>query len=125
MGKYWSTSGSHHLTVPHCIILHVICLLLSLSLSLLLSFFLTHFSLAAAIERVSDEPLRRVINELGGWPVTDPEAWAEAEASGRVPSLERVVGVIKRNFTIGVLIEEWIGPDDKNSKKHIIQVKEI
>jgi len=78
----------------------------------------------AAIEQVSDSPLRRVIAELGGWPVTDPEKWAQDENEGRVPSLERVAGVIKRNFTIGVLIEEWIGPDDKNSKKHIIQVSE-
>jgi hypothetical protein len=37
-------------------------------------------------------------------------------------SLENLVAIVKRNFTLGVLIEEWVGPDDRNSLGHIIQV---
>ena len=33
-----------------------------------------------------------------------------------------MLAVIKRNFTLGVLIEEWVGPDDRNSQNHIIQI---
>ena len=66
---------------------------------------------------VSDTPLRHVIQRLGGWPVTDPD-WSEETT---LP-LETVLGLLKRNFTLGVLIEEWIGPDDRDSKRHIIQV---
>ena len=36
--------------------------------------------------------------------------------------LENLVAIVKRNFTLGVLIEEWVGPDDRNSLGHIIQV---
>ncbi len=67
--------------------------------------------------RVSDAPLVKVIGQLGGWPVTQ-DAWD----SGDALALEKLVAVIKRNFTLGVLIEEWVGPDDRNSKEHIIQV---
>ena len=66
---------------------------------------------------VSDKPLLRVIENLGGWPVTSAE-WNPDNAI----DLEILVAVIKRNFTLGVLIEEWVGPDDRNSENHIIQV---
>merc|ERR1712001_579091 len=69
------------------------------------------------IVEVSDTPLRRVIQSLGGWPVTD-SAWDP----DRAPELETMLAVIKRNFTLGVLIEEWVGPDDRNSQNHIIQI---
>ena len=74
----------------------------------------------ASIEEASDTPLREVVAKLGGWPVAEA-SWSEAGA----PPLEHVVGLIKRNFTIGVLIEEWIGPDDKNSKSNIVQIDQM
>jgi hypothetical protein len=58
-----------------------------------------------------------VILDLGGWPVTDPE-WSPAKS---IP-IEDVLALLKKNFTLGVIIEKWIGPDDRNSKRHIIQV---
>ena len=74
----------------------------------------------AQIVEVSDTPLRRVIKDLGGWPVTDP-TWDPDHA----PQLELMMAVIKRNFTLGVLVEEWVGPDDRNSQKHIIQIGKL
>ena len=79
--------------------------------------FIFYLMFLAQIEEVSDMPLLNVIEKLGGWPVTDPN-WDETKAI----DLETLVAVIKRNFTLGVLIEEWVGPDDRNSEKHIIQV---
>lgn len=78
---------------------------------------LTNYFTTAQIIEVSDEPLLRVIEKLGGWPVTDSQ-WNPNNAI----DLEILVAVIKRNFTLGVLIEEWVGPDDRNSENHIIQV---
>lgn len=75
---------------------------------------------SAQIMHISDTPLLRVIDKLGGWPVTD-SAWH----SDRAIDLEILLAVIKRNFTLGVLIEEWVGPDDRNSQNHIIQVSSI
>ena len=61
--------------------------------------------------------MRRVIEELGGWPVADP-TW---DANNTL-QLEHLIAVLKRNFTLGVIIEEWVGPDDRNSLGHVIQV---
>ena len=63
--------------------------------------------------------MREVIESLGGWPVTTPD-WDENDES--VPSLEKLLAMLKRKFTLGVLLEEWIGPDDKHSQDNVIQV---
>ena len=39
-----------------------------------------------------------------------------------MPKLETLVATLKRKFTLGVLLEEWIGPDDKHSGANVIQV---
>ena len=75
---------------------------------------------SARIVEVSDAPLRRVIKQLGGWPVADP-TW---DPNNTLP-LEQLIAVLKRNFTLGVIIEEWVGPDDRNSLGHVIQVSSI
>jgi len=71
------------------------------------------------IEIIDDEPLREVIETLGGWPVATP-GWDENNES--VPSLEKLLAMLKRKFTLGVLLEEWIGPDDKHSEDNVIQI---
>ena len=77
------------------------------------------FDNSAQIEIIDDEPLREVIETLGGWPVATP-GWDENNES--VPSLEKLLAMLKRKFTLGVLLEEWIGPDDKHSEDNVIQV---
>ena len=74
---------------------------------------------SAQIEIIDDEPLREVIETLGGWPVTTP-GWNESNEN--VPNLEKLIAMLKRKFTLGVLLEEWIGPDDKHSEDNVIQV---
>ena len=76
----------------------------------------------AQIEIVNDEPLKAVIEQFGGWPVATPD-WDISNES--VPSLEKLVAMLKRNFTLGVLLEEWVGPDDRHSNQHVIQVSLI
>ena len=60
-----------------------------------------------------------MLNSLGGWPVITPD-WDDKSSS--VPKLETLVATLKRKFTLGVLLEEWIGPDDKHSGANVIQV---
>ena len=60
-----------------------------------------------------------MLSSLGGWPVITPD-WDEKSPS--VPKLETLVATLKRKFTLGVLLEEWIGPDDKHSGANVIQV---
>ena len=39
-------------------------------------------------------------------------------------AIEDVLALLKKNFTLGVLFEKWVGPDDRNSKNHIVQVRQ-
>ena len=65
---------------------------------------------------MGDEPLRRVLINLGRWPVIDSR-WSE---SGHV--LEDILGDMRGIYNAPILIDTWIGADDKNSSVNIIQV---
>ncbi|KAL3227886.1 hypothetical protein MRX96_003837 [Rhipicephalus microplus] len=68
------------------------------------------------IEDIGDQPLRAVLRSLGGWPVTEPN-WT-APPWG----VERLLGDLRGRFDQGVVVEQWVGPDDKNSSVNIIQI---
>lgn len=75
------------------------------------------FLIAEQLRRIGDEPLREVLAFLGGWPVAVTD-WQPPPFS-----LEILLGKIRGTLNEGVLIEQWIGPDDKNSSVNIIQVR--
>ncbi len=53
----------------------------------------------------------------GGWPVTmDPNAWLQP------PSLEVVIAKVRKIINNGILVDIWVGPDDRNSNEYILQV---
>ena len=67
--------------------------------------------------KIGDDPLRAAIQQLGGWPVTFlEEVWSPP------PSLEKIVAHIRRKFNTGVLVDLWVGPDDRDSDKHVVQI---
>ncbi|XP_014673152.1 PREDICTED: neprilysin-2-like [Priapulus caudatus] len=70
----------------------------------------------SASEIIADNPLKRVLRELGGWPVLDPK-WHNPDWS-----LELLLGELRGSFNLPVVLEQWIGPDDKNSSVNIIQI---
>jgi membrane metallo-endopeptidase-like protein 1 len=54
---------------------------------------------------------------IGGWPVTMNETeWVEP------PSLEVVIAKIRKIINNGILVDIWVGPDDRNSNEYILQV---
>ena len=63
-----------------------------------------------------------MIRSLGNGPESYPESQIVIQIS--IP-IEDVLALLKKNFTLGVLFEKWVGPDDRNSKNHIIQVSLI
>ncbi|XP_046678891.1 neprilysin-1-like isoform X2 [Homalodisca vitripennis] len=71
------------------------------------------------IRKFSDDPLRSVLTELGGWPVTQPN-WQEPNVS-----IEVLLGRLRGDYNEGVLIEQWVGPDDKNSSVNILQLDQM
>lgn len=68
------------------------------------------------IRKVGDQPLKDVIKLLGGWPVI--------ETNWRPPnmSLELLMGTLRGEYSEPVLIELYVGADDKNSSMNILQV---
>lgn len=69
------------------------------------------------IRKIGDQPIRNVLEGLGGWPVTKTN-WTPPEFS-----IETLLGRIRGIYNEAVLIEQWVGPDDKNSSVNIIQVR--
>ncbi|XP_030759295.1 neprilysin-1-like isoform X2 [Sitophilus oryzae] len=71
------------------------------------------------IRKIGDQPLRDVLDSLGGWPVTK-EQWSPPDFS-----IEVLLGRLRGIYNEGFLIEQWIGPDDKNSSVNIIQMDQM
>ena len=55
--------------------------------------------------------------KLGRWPVIDKK-WTEKKFI-----LENVLGDMRGKYNAPILLDVWIGPDDKNSSVNIIQVQ--
>ncbi|CAH1774945.1 unnamed protein product [Owenia fusiformis] len=68
------------------------------------------------IEDAGDAPLRSLLKELGGWPLTLNQ-WDESQFS-----LEKLLGKLRGTYNAPVLIDQWVSPDDKNSSRYIIQL---
>ena len=74
--------------------------------------------LLGTIERLGDQPLRNVIDSMGGWPVLDPD-WLSRSGDWNV---EMVIGRVRGAYNFQILIESWVAADDKNSSINVIQV---
>ena len=69
------------------------------------------------IVKIGDEPLRQGLADLGGWPLTfHDEDWSAP------PSLEISIAMIRKKFNTGVLVDLWVGPDDRDSEVNVIQI---
>ncbi|CAH0385892.1 unnamed protein product [Bemisia tabaci] len=69
------------------------------------------------IRKIGNAPVKRLLESLGGWPVTTSE-WTPPPFA-----VEYLFGRLKAEFNEGVLVEQWVGPDDKNSSMNILQVR--
>lgn len=62
--------------------------------------------------------MKKILENLGGWPAVVGTSW-------KPPSypLEVLLGRLRGEYNVGVLVEQWVGPDDKNSSANILQVR--
>ncbi|CAG2165874.1 unnamed protein product [Oppiella nova] len=67
----------------------------------------------------SVKPLRDVIKELGGWPVLN-QKWLTPKHK-----LEVLLGNLRGEYNQGLIVEQWVGPDDRNSSVNIIQLDQM
>ena len=68
------------------------------------------------IETVGDRPLRKILDDLGGWPVVT------APWDGRPWDLIEVLAGMRGLYNAPILIDAWVAADDKNSSVNIIVV---
>lgn len=94
---------------------------------------------AEQIEMVGVEPIYRALSEVGGWPVMDPKWDATKLEQTRIAAgttltidkpnvkrymnfnLENLMGKIRGDFNQPIIVEQYVGPDDRNSSHNIIQ----
>lgn len=74
---------------------------------------------AEQIRKIGDQPLREILKSLGGWPVIEPN-WKPPNMS-----IEKLMGILRGEYSEPVLIELYVGADDKNSSINILQVREL
>lgn len=73
---------------------------------------------AEQIRKIGDQPLRDVVKTLGGWPVIEPN-WKPPNMS-----IEILMGQLRGEYSEPVLLEIYVGADDKNSSINILQVRD-
>ncbi|GAV04570.1 hypothetical protein RvY_14837 [Ramazzottius varieornatus] len=88
------------------------------------------------IEVQGDQPLRDLMRSYGHWPVatslssirttTTPISTNPGPSQSSLPatnmSVEELLASIHRDLNIVIVIDQWVGPDDKDSEKHILQI---
>ncbi|KAG8180916.1 hypothetical protein JTE90_020143 [Oedothorax gibbosus] len=68
-----------------------------------------------AIEELKEQPLLTLLEELGGWPVTNSN-WSEDHFNW----VEQIGQL--RQYNNDILLGQWVAPDGKNSSINIIQL---
>ncbi|XP_011861521.1 PREDICTED: endothelin-converting enzyme 2-like isoform X2 [Vollenhovia emeryi] len=72
------------------------------------------------IREIGDAPLKEILERFGGWPAVVGTSWK----SPPYP-LEVLLGRLRGEYNMGVLLEQWVGPDDKNSSANILQLDQM
>ncbi|XP_012224491.1 neprilysin-1 [Linepithema humile] len=72
------------------------------------------------IRESRDAPLKEILKRLGGWPAVVGTSWKPPPYP-----LEVLLGRLRGEYNEGVLLEQWVGPDDKNSSTNILQLDQM
>lgn len=71
------------------------------------------------IRKIGEGRLKDVLQSLGGWPVITPN-WHPPNMT-----IEQLMGLIRGNYSEPVLVELYVGADDKNSSANILQIDQL
>nr|XP_046909765.1 neprilysin-1-like [Dermatophagoides farinae] len=67
------------------------------------------------INQIGVQPILDALQEVGGWPVLDRN-WNEKDLT-----LENLLGKLRGDYNQPIIVEQYVGPDDRNSSLNIIQ----
>ena len=74
--------------------------------------------ITADIENTGNEPILKVLNGLGGWPVLHGSEWNRNDFDW----LETLIEFRKLGFSHDILMDLSVTPDFRNNTQHIIDV---
>lgn len=69
------------------------------------------------IEKMGAQPMLKLIQDVGGWNVSEPERFNVSTWS-----LETTLKTLQNKYNMGGLFGWAVGEDDRNSSRHIIQI---
>ncbi|CAL7942059.1 unnamed protein product [Xylocopa violacea] len=72
------------------------------------------------IREIGDLPLKKTLELLGGWPAVVGSSWKAPPYP-----VEVLLGRLRGEYNEGVFLEQWVGPDDKNSSANILQLDQM
>ncbi|XP_034671891.1 neprilysin-1 isoform X2 [Drosophila subobscura] len=72
------------------------------------------------IRKIGSGRVKQVLKALGGWPVIERNWQPPADLS-----VEKLMGHLRLNYSEPVLIELYVGADDKNSSVNILQMDQL
>lgn len=73
---------------------------------------------AARLEELGLEPLKKILKQLGGWPVVEGDKWNETDFVW----YQTIYKFRRAGYPIDYLFDLSVVTDMKNSSSHIIQV---
>ncbi|KAI4889948.1 hypothetical protein NFI96_015103 [Prochilodus magdalenae] len=74
----------------------------------------------SVIEQRDSQPLLKLIDSIGDWPIASEDWNSTAEETWR---LEDTLATLNAHYNKKVLLEMFVWPDDRDSSRHIIHVK--
>lgn len=70
------------------------------------------------IEMMGNEPLLRIVQEVGGWPAVDGDKWN----ASKFDWMEALFALRKVGFGHNIFLSVSIGPDIRNNTRHIVDL---
>lgn len=75
------------------------------------------------IEELDDAPIRDLLHDLRGWPVlgdTYGGRWNQSDFD-----FVWLLGTLVSKYSNSMLIEPYVGVDDKNASRYVLQVRKM
>ena len=97
------------------------CVSLPLACLPVLSFILclvNKYKHTEGIEKVGNEPLGKLLKQMGGWPVIEGDSWNESNFDW----LDTLIQYRQNGFSHDLFMDLSVTPDFRNNTRHVIDV---